>query len=114
VVDVLVGFSKGAVEPECSNRAGTSFLEAFEPEVTDRIAPVVAGDVDAPVVAGYFDAPVVAGDFAAPVVAGDFNAPVVAGDCFADPTVVMSAPEVAGDFLDPSLKETTLWRGASS
>ena len=80
-------------------------LEACEPEVTDRVAPVVAGD---------FAAPVVAGDLDAPVVAGDLDAPVVAGDCFADPTIVVSAPEVAGDFLDPSLKETTLWQGASS
>ena len=101
----VVGFSKGAFEPECSNWAGTSFLEAFEPEVTDWVAPVVAGD---------FDAPVVAGDFAAPVVAGDLDAPVVAGDCFADPTTVGSAPEVAGDFFDPSLKEMTLLYGASS
>jgi hypothetical protein len=104
LVAVLVEFSKGAFKPECSDRAGTSF-EASEPEVTDRVAPEAAGD---------FAAPVVAGDFGAPVVAGDCDAPEVAGDCFADPTAVVSAPDVAGDFFDPSLKETTLLRGASS
>jgi hypothetical protein len=54
--------------------------------VTNRVAPVVAGDLAAPVGAGALGAPVVAEDFAVPVVAGDLDAPVVAGDCFADPT----------------------------
>jgi hypothetical protein len=100
----LVRFSWVAFKPEYSDRAGTSF-EAFEPEMTNRVAPEVAGDFDAPEVAGDFDAPEVAGDFDAPEVAGDF-------DDLTD--VVGSAPEVAGDFFDPSLKVTTLLFGASS